>query len=290
MALNFYTMNDENIFVFNNHTQSNASATGSVWVGGNALYNNYSVGADLPTKTENYYFALRVTKDMNITGGINHSRNSGTADDTGTVTKYTMTNSNNVPKQPLPYQFGVISLQAMISYLQCSSIAWANYVSTPSTQSISGTALTLTGTDANINTFLIDGNNVSNSSLNISAITSVNIVVPSGSTVVISIYGNNITLNNFTTLFNGVPITKAQAAYVLWNLPDATTVLVNSDIYGSFLAPYAIVNTNPVHIYGTVLVNTLNGSLNAVNNLFVGSLPDIYDPSTSGSCSSFTTT
>ncbi|MEG2311225.1 MAG: choice-of-anchor A family protein, partial [Bacilli bacterium] len=265
MAINFYTMNDENIFVFNNHTQSNASATGSVWVGGNALYNNYNIGADLPLQTQSFYFSLRVTKDMNITGGTNFTQNSGRETATSTLSNYTMTNLNGVANQPLIYQFGSYSLTAMISYLQCSSIAWANYASIITTQSISGTNLTLTGTDPNINTFLIDGSNVNSSGLNISAITSVNIVAPVNATIVISIYGNNITLNNFTTLFNGTPITKALAAYVLWNFPDATNILINSNIYGSFLAPYATVNTNAKTIYGTILVNNLNGSLNAVN-------------------------
>ncbi|MEG1164660.1 MAG: choice-of-anchor A family protein, partial [Anaerovoracaceae bacterium] len=287
MSLNFFIANTANIFVFNNHTQSNASATGEVLVFGNALYNNYNVGADLPLSTSSFKYALQVAGNVNITGGTNFTQNSGHDPATGSVINYTMTNLNGVPGQPLSYPMSTKAYAT--DFLHCSSIGWAS-LETGSTQSIVGTALTLTGTSPTLNSFVINAANVAGSGQNISAITSINLVVPAGSTVVVSFDGVNITLNNFTTLFNGTPITTAQAKYVLWNFPDALTVMINSDIYGSLLAPFATVNSTAVKIYGTLMADNLNGSINAVNNLFAGTLPDLYDPSFSHSCSSFTTT
>ncbi|MEG1846670.1 MAG: choice-of-anchor A family protein, partial [Oscillospiraceae bacterium] len=285
MSLNFFLANDANLFIFNNHTQSNASATGSVVVYGNALYNNYNVGADLPVMTGPHY-SLWIAKDVNITGGTNFSQNTARDTTLSTLTKYTMTNANGVPNQP--FKVAMSEKWYVTDFLLCSSIGWA--IDSGTKQSVSGNALTLTGTDPNSNSFLISSSNVAGSGLNINAITSINLVVPANSTVTVSIDGSTITLNNFTTLMNGTPITKAQATYVLWNFPEASNIVINSNIYGAFLAPFATINSTAVTIYGTLMTNNLSGSINAVNNLFVGTLPDLYDPSFSTTCSSFTTT
>lgn len=287
MAINFWAANSFNIFLSGNHTQSNASATGAVWVGQTATYNNYNVGADLPMATPQYMLSLQVLGNMDITGGINYSQNSG-IDALGTVTKYTMHNNNNVPNQPVTFQYRPYDIYTY-SFLFCSAIGWA-YINSNSTQKVSGTALTLTGTDPNLNNFLISSANVAGSGLNISAISSINIVVPPLSTAIISIDGQTVTLNNFITLMNGVAITKAQGQYVLWNFPEALTLNLNANIYGSLLAPYAtIISGLASTLFGTLMATNLQGGLNATKNEFLGSLPDLYDPSSTHSCTSFTT-
>ncbi|MEG2596668.1 MAG: choice-of-anchor A family protein, partial [Ruthenibacterium sp.] len=98
MAVNFWLANDYNVFVIGNHTQGGGnSATGQVWVGQTATYNGYNVGADLAMSRFAY---LSVLGNMDITGGVNY-KGSSEIDALGTVTKYTMTNSNGVPNQPL---------------------------------------------------------------------------------------------------------------------------------------------------------------------------------------------
>ncbi|MEG1715770.1 MAG: choice-of-anchor A family protein [Lachnospiraceae bacterium] len=287
MSINFWTANYSNIYTLNNHTQENASATGQVLVGGSATYHNYSVGQNLPLKTEDIYFALVVMNDMNITGGTNYSQNSG-LNLGGTVTNYTMNNLNGVSGQPLPYTFGSAIFPYLNNYLQCSSIGWASLPSN-GTSAVSGTVLTLTGTDSAFNTFLIDSTNVANSGQQISAIKTVNIIAPVSSTILINLQGKYITLNDFDTQYHGAPITPAQAQYVLWNLPEALTIQLDSNIYGALLAPFADMNTAAISIYGTLLTKNLMGSLNAINNFFSGSLPDLYNPSFTNTCTSFTT-
>ncbi|MEG1877479.1 MAG: choice-of-anchor A family protein [Lachnospiraceae bacterium] len=287
MALNFFIANDSNVFIFNNHTQSNASATGKVYVFGDALYNQYNVGADLPIGSGPMFFNLLIAGNVNITGGTNYSQDTGYDASTGSITNYTMTNLNGAPNQPR--KTALSTKIYATDFLYCSSIGWAS-IDTAGTQMVNGTSLTLTGTSSTSNSFIIDSTNVAGSGKNISDITSVNLAVPTGSTVIVSMSGTSITLNPFTTLQNGVPITKAQAAYVLWNFPEATAIMINSTIYGAFLAPYATVNSTAVSIYGTLMANNLTGSINAVNNLFAGELPELYNPSFTHTCSSFTTT
>ncbi|MEG0355520.1 MAG: choice-of-anchor A family protein [Lachnospiraceae bacterium] len=102
MAINFWLADSYNIFVTGDHTQSNAGATGMVWVGQTATYQNYDVGAALPVAKN--IACLQVLGNMNITGGINYSQNSA-IDKLGTVTKYTMTNANGVTGQPVLFEY-----------------------------------------------------------------------------------------------------------------------------------------------------------------------------------------
>ncbi|MEG0265763.1 MAG: choice-of-anchor A family protein [Erysipelotrichaceae bacterium] len=282
MAINFWLADTFNIFIIKNQTQNNAYATGAVWIGKNAVLNNYNVGSDLPMSTATYMFAIQVLGNMNIVGGINYSQNSG-IDNLGSVSAYTMTNQNGVKNNPLKFTYRPFDINAY-NYLECSSIGWAS-LKTNGEIIQQGTKLTLKGTSVGLNNFVINPN-----SYNISTITSIDIIVPLNSTVLISILGTSITLNSFTTLLNGVPITKPQAAYILWNFPDATSLSINSNIYGALLAPFATISSSNVVIYGTLMALNLTGLLNGVKNNFLGQLPDLYDPSTTGSCTTSTST
>ncbi|MEF9998782.1 MAG: choice-of-anchor A family protein [Lachnospiraceae bacterium] len=280
MSINFWLANDYTIFLSGNHTQSNASSTGKVWVGQTALYHNYDIGAALPVGR--FTRSLEVLGDMNITGGINYSQNSA-IDALGTVTKYTMSNLNGVTNQPIPFQYRPYDIYPY-NFLQCSSIGWAQ-LTTGGIVKKEGSTLQLTGTSATLNHFPIDP-----LAIDISTITSVNIIVPPNATVLISIPGIAITLNNFTTLWNGVAITQAQAQYVVWNFPDADTISLQSDLYGVLLAPFSSINSGAVTIYGSLIAKNLAGQLNGIQNLFLGELPELYNPSTTGSCTTASTT
>lgn len=73
------------------------------------------------------------------------------------------------------------------------------------------------------------------------------------------------------------------------NFPEATNITLTSDIYAALLAPFADVIGGANTIYGTLIVKNISGLLNGYDNLFTGSLPELYNPSTTKSCSSFTT-
>ncbi|MEG2929515.1 MAG: choice-of-anchor A family protein [Oscillospiraceae bacterium] len=283
MNVNFWLAEDFNIYVLNNHTQSNRSATGGVWVSRNALYNNYNVATAL---TPSRFYSLYVLGDVNITGGTNTQT---TARDTlSTLTNYTMTNLNGVPNQPVLLSYRPYD-ENENKYLVCVSVDWAS-LDTNGSQSVSGNTLTLQGSDPLFNNFLVDSANVAGSGLNISAITSINLIVPSGATSLVSFTGNTVTLNSFTTLFNSAPINQAQSSKVLWNFPEATVLNLNSDIYGALLAPVCSTVTGDITFYGTIMTRDLSGGMNGVYVKFTGELPELYNPSTTRTCSSFTTT
>ncbi|MEG1526451.1 MAG: choice-of-anchor A family protein [Erysipelotrichaceae bacterium] len=276
MAINFWLANEFNIFVFENQTQSNAYATGSVWVGKDALLTNYEVGKDLPVVIEPYRFSIRVLGNMNINKGINYSQNSG-IDNLGTVTHYSMVNQNGVPNNPLKFEYRPYDIYAY-NYLECSSIGWSLIKNGEVKQT--GTTLSFIGTDSAINSFQID-----TSIIDLSSITIFDFIVPEKSTVIINLLGSSMTLNPIVTLFNGVAISKEQSAYVLYNVPQATTLNIKTDLYGSLLAAKASISSSNIVVYGTLMTRNLSGSLNGVMNNFLGQLPDLYNPSTTGSCS-----
>ncbi|MEF9961873.1 MAG: choice-of-anchor A family protein [Erysipelotrichaceae bacterium] len=276
MAINFWLANEFNLFVFENQTQSDAYATGSVWVGKDALLKNYEVGKDLPVVVAPYRFSIQVLGNMNINKGINYSQNSG-IDHLGTVIHYSMVNQNGVPNNPLKFEYRPFDIYAY-NYLECSSIGWSLIKNGEVKQT--GTKLSFIGVDIAINSFQIDS-----SLIDLSTITVFDFIVPSKSTVLINLLGSSITLNSIATLFNGIAISKEQCAYVLYNLPQATSLNIKTDLYGSLLAPKASISSSNMVIYGTLMTRNLSGSLNGVKNNFLGQLPDLYNPSTTGSCS-----
>ncbi|MEG1526455.1 MAG: hypothetical protein RSA96_02355 [Erysipelotrichaceae bacterium] len=60
---------------------------------------------------------------------------------------------------------------------------------------------------------------------------------------------------------------------------------IKTDLYGSLLAAKASISSSNIVVYGTLMTRNLSGSLNGVMNNFLGQLPDLYNPSTTGSCS-----
>ncbi|MEG1066726.1 MAG: choice-of-anchor A family protein [Erysipelotrichaceae bacterium] len=282
MAINFWTANDYNLFIFGNMSQNGGSATGRVWVGATALLINYTVGADMPVSKN--VACLHVLGEMNIIGGTNVTQNSE-LDVLGTLTAYTMTHNNGVVPQPKSFSYRPYDVYPY-NYLQCSSKGWGTL--TPNaTANINGSTLTISGTSTSINIVTL-GNNIDMSTIN-----NVHINVPINSTILINVIPTTVILGNFNTKINNVAITKATAAYLVWNLPNATNVQINNTLFGAVLAPFALANsTASSTIVGTLMALNLAAHINGVNNNFMGNLPDLYNPSTTGSCttSSSTTT
>ncbi|MEG1457525.1 MAG: choice-of-anchor A family protein [Bacilli bacterium] len=279
MNINFWLAESYNIFVFNNHSQNNSYATGQVWVGRNATYKNYSVAADVVAP---YIGTLTVLGDMDITGGINYFGNSE-LDVLGNKIKYTMVNNHGAAAQPTSISYRPYDINS-VNYLEHASVGWAS-LPVNTTVVKTGTTLTLTGTSTSLNNFLID-----TLLINISTINNINIIVPSLSTVLINITGTTVVLNNFNTQLNNSQITLNSSAYVLWNFPETLNLEIHTDIYGSLLSPYASITSSNKIIYGTLMTKNLDGNINGKNNKFLGTLPDLYDPSTTGSSTSFTST
>ncbi|MEG1631677.1 MAG: choice-of-anchor A family protein, partial [Hydrogenoanaerobacterium sp.] len=75
MGAPFYFFGDNDVFVLGNHKQTGGSAEGSVFVGGTATYNNYTIGTALPIvyppNPNPRPISLFVLGVMDITGGTN---------------------------------------------------------------------------------------------------------------------------------------------------------------------------------------------------------------------------
>ena len=103
--------------------------------------------------------------------------------------------------------------------------------------------------------------------------------VPRGKTIVINITGATINWPGDQQFFNGSGMNYGddQAAKILFNFPDATTInLGNIGIFGSVLAPKATVNASWGQLNGTLIANNFNntnGSMEVHFALFKPTLP-----------------
>ncbi|MFT8311641.1 MAG: SpaA isopeptide-forming pilin-related protein [Sporolactobacillus sp.] len=107
----------------------------------------------------------------------------------------------------------------------------------------------------------------------------INFNVPRGKTIVINITGATINWPGGQQFFNGSGMNYGddQAAKILFNFPDATTInLGNIGIFGSVLAPKATVNASWGQLNGTLIANNFNntnGSMEVHFALFKPTLP-----------------
>ena len=183
MAHNLGVANDFNLFILGNHTQNNVDCEGRVAVKGNASYDNYTVGSSL--EMSQIRDDLIIGGNVNISGGTNAKGNT-VISNTSSIIKYTMTNNNNIPDQPLrgePVNFSeedeyLKSLSAELSLLENSGEIKIQYG-----------GLTLTGTSETLNIFHFNGMNIESSGLSLSQLNQINIIIPEGSTVIINISG-----------------------------------------------------------------------------------------------------
>lgn len=269
MTTNLGIATDFNVFVLNNDSESNVDSEGRVAVGGNAVFNNYSVGSKLPlSKTR---ADLIVGGNMDISSGTNFSGNS-IISTSGMVYKYTMTNNNGVPNQPL--RENPINFSKESSFLKKASLTWANL--TPNgTSTLNFGELILKGTNTNLNIFSFNGDNVNNSNISLSQLNGINIIAPLTSTILINIRGSNLSFGSFQIFRNGKAATGKIGQLILWNLPNAKTLTpFTTSIKGSLLAPFATYNSGYTNIEGTLIVNNLTGHTEAHNYPFKGNLPD----------------
>ncbi|MFV0249438.1 MAG: choice-of-anchor A family protein [Bacilli bacterium] len=260
--------NDFNIYTLNDHTQSNTDSEGRVAVAGNATYNNYSIGSVLPVSLTR--FDLVVGGSMNITSGTNFSGNSAISSLANVIT-YTMTNNNGVLPQPM--EATPIDFETTNDYLRCVSAGWAILIPNGTAEVEFGT-LTLTGTDASLNIFTINGNNIAGSGFELQDLSGIDIVSPLGSTNLINISGDNFGFGSFQIFRNGVAATGDDGKFILWNLFEVTTLLTcTTSVKGALLGPYASYVSGSTNIEGNLIVYDLSGAIEAHNYLFEGTLP-----------------
>ncbi len=185
-----------NIFTLGNHIQSNTDAEGRVAVAGNAIYINYSIGNDLEVSRTRA--DLIVGGNMDITGGTNFSGNSVISTE-GSVIRYTMTNNNGVQNQPLIQN--IIDFETEGNYLRCLSEQFANQTPNGVVNIQPWGSVYLQGTNPDLNIFTFDGTNIEGSGYSLATINAIDIQVPSGSTVLINVLGENLSFGSYSIFF-----------------------------------------------------------------------------------------
>lgn len=164
---------------------------------------------------------------------------------------------------------GVVDFTAAQVELLTKSAEWGALTANGTANYQSWGGYFLNGTDSDLNIFSI-------SAANLATTNTFNLTAPTGSTVLINVYGSAATFQNAGISLNGVT-----AENILFNFVDAGSLTMQGiGIKGSVLAPKASVNFNNGHIDGQLIVSTLYGSGESHNKLFQGNLdrPDVQTP------------
>ena len=213
---------------------------------------------------------------MDITGGVNFNGNS-IIRSASNIIRYTMTNNNGVPNQPLIESY--IDFEQATEYLRCLSQELKNQTPNGVVNPQSWGGLFLQGTDPDLNIFTFDGTNINGTGLTLQNVNTFNIQVPEGSTVLINVLGEDLGFQNAGMLFNGQKISREQNKLIFWNLPDALNLTSTGIlIRGSLLAPYATADMNNGNVEGNLILLNLRGNIEEHNDLFEGCLPEVDCP------------
>ncbi len=241
-----------NLFVFENINQPSSDTEGKMAVGGNAYLSNYSVGDKLPLSNG--------TVDVLIVGG-NLTFISGNVDGGNVV----YGGNTNLPQLVVGIPDGTLRQDTPIDFTSAKAhlTNLSQYLSTYAqngVDSVQYQAIYLHGNNPFINVFNLSAETLSDA-------TDMRIFVPNGSVVLVNVSGNNIDWNG------GLVLTGTTAENVLFNFYEATVLSIhNISVLGSVLAPLADLTFEGV-INGQVIVNSVTGTGQFNNVLFVGNIP-----------------
>ncbi|MEI7604547.1 MAG: choice-of-anchor A family protein [bacterium] len=238
-----------NIYTLENLTLSNVDLEGRVAVGGNATFKNFAIGGKL-TNSNGTRDDLIVNNNLEYTDGtvLNGNIIYGGS---GNILRVAVPNGNII----FDKNFDFVSANNSI---KSKSIDWSNLIPNGTVTSTPGN-ITITGLDPTLNIINIPNGIVfANTLLTINA--------PTGSTILINVFGNDINLSNMAMYFNG-----ATADKVLFNFFQATTMDIQAvGIQGSVLAPLANVTYNNGQNNGTLIAKSILGVGEAHNYIFKG--------------------
>ncbi|HLO48896.1 MAG TPA: choice-of-anchor A family protein, partial [Kamptonema sp.] len=125
---------------------------------------------------------------------------------------------------------------------------------------------------SDLNVFTLDGSKFSSTN-------SFSLKAPAGSTVIVNVTGNSISLQNFGMQFSGV-----DKKNVVFNFVNATSLTTtNFSFQGSVLAPQASYKFNNGNLEGTLIAASVSGTGEFHNYPFSGNLPSTSPSSPSAS-------
>jgi choice-of-anchor A domain-containing protein len=166
----------------------------------------------------------------------------------------TLNVDTNLPSTCAAITTGIQTLSTILAQLPNVT---GNNVTIPTTQS-GPLNFYVNVVDSNgVAVFNLDGNTVLNNGL----VQQIEIIVGSSVSntlqlVVINLYGTSITFGQGNFVGTWLTSITTGRAQTIWNLPQATTLTINSDWMGALLAPYATVTTS-VNIDGATAVQSL---------------------------------
>lgn len=243
---------DYNVFVFED-AKITASLAGNLASGGNMTTGSVSINE---SNGLNVPYALVVGGTLNfkngsVYGNIYHQGEFNKVDDGNIVGgKYT--------KGPVGK---IIDFTAAKNYLENFA---SNYLNVKTNGTIEPYALTGNNT---VNTFRL-ANNYFNQNLWPS------LTAKSGSSVVIILPGESITIQSTFTSINGIT-----GSNILYLFPDATTVNIsNVDMKGSILAPKATINFSNGQIHGNIIAKSINSTSTIGILPYKGQMPVLPTP------------
>ncbi|RMH07849.1 MAG: choice-of-anchor A family protein [Armatimonadetes bacterium] len=245
-----------NLFTFGDATGFNSDVEGKVAVGGNAHFQNYSIG-----------FKDQGGIALQVGGNLNYNNGSVYGDiyvwGTATIVGVGFPAGGTLYNARPPIDFA-----AVYNYLRLHSNYWASLTPNGGVTNFFG-QLQLSGNDPVRNVFRIDASHLQ-------GIHSVNLLVPTGSTVLINVLGANVVFPNIGYNWNGSQDNRLFQR-VLWNLPQATSVSVNS-LRGSVLAVDAALTGGYGAIEGQVIVGSFSGPTQVNHWRFEGDLEVVPEP------------
>lgn len=264
--------NGFNVLVRNDMTLR-SDVGGRVAVGGNATFTNFAIGtADGGTR------GTALTSDANradlVVGG-NAALSGGSINKGSAQAGSAQVNNVGFQTSGAGMQTGTTSVDFASAFdLATGASDLLRGMTATGSSVLQWGGLTLTGNDAALNVFDIDASQLV-------GIHSLNIVVPTTSTVLFNVSGASLKMQSMGINVNGQQ-DNAMSSRLLWNFYDLTSLQLSGLAWrGSILAPSATMSFGGGNVSGQVIVNNLYSDWGAAyaNIAFDGNLPLLADDS-----------
>ncbi len=252
-----------NLFALSDLTATSDSQ-GSVASGGNVTFKSYSVGSSIGSAAK-----------LVVNGNLNWTSAGTVGTPSAPDGSIYVGGTYSIPKWSIGYG-KLYTVQDQVDfkdaskYLNQASTSWGNLKANGTAVNEWGT-LTLKGSNENLNVFSLKADDLARKNMS-----SMNIVVPDGSTVLINVSGDSVEMKNFSTTLSGLTQNK-----LLFNFYEATQfTLSGCEFEGSILAPLANMNFISGSMNGTLIDYTHRGGGEMHNYIFTGNLPSVPEPIT----------
>jgi choice-of-anchor A domain-containing protein len=231
---------DFNAFFFDTIDAYTSDAEGRVAVGGDARFYAYGIGDRLPN-SHGQRDDLIVGNDLEFTYGQVFHGNIVYGDDA-------VLTGVGIPNGDDRQQAGVIDFAAARTSLETMSAVLGAEAPNGGTRFSRGN-LNLRGTHLQLDIFTITPEQLASAR-------SINVFTPAGSTVVINVPGDVVSLQNLGLRLRGVDCSR-----LLWNFYEADELTISGvGLQGSVLAPDAALAFNNGQIRGTVIAESMTGN------------------------------